>query len=443
MEQRRDQAPPNAEFQSVPGHANVEGVLDACLEQTSQFPWPALLSSVAAKLGLEEHEAADPIGPTTFRGLALMLPLAQTLPRDREVVVDGSTGTCVLVVWAHHVLGLDVVVRIPKRDAPGQGLRDYDDIYFGNPPATVTIRVPQSSDEEGPRVILLESSSREILFSILQDPDEEQVITSSAKRLARGSAMRVLEADWQARTKREDKMDIQEGCLHDMMLVCVALAFRASQYIYKMLWIDESLTAGENGVEDDVADLNLTDSEGHAPDWHHFQIPETKLFEAARFLFDLKNISQAELTVYIQAHRMIKTSEIPEPSTYAAVRQQCRIDPANWRYYLRTISRMSLLVLTFAHVADLSDAEGLLINRDIPVLNLEDTYLEDKIWRWDGKKCLRIRSDTWFRTYLALAADKPPKQGPRGDRVASLVSSRGWSAYLPTFGTPDPCDVGE
>ena len=372
-----------------------------------------------------------------------MLPLAQTLPRDREVVVDGSTGTCVLVVWAHHVLGLDVVVRIPKRDAPGQGLRDYDDIYFGNPPATVTIRVPQSSDEEGPRVILLESSSREILFSILQDPDEEQVITSSAKRLARGSAMRVLEADWQARTKREDKMDIQEGCLHDMMLVCVALAFRASQYIYKMLWIDESLTAGENGVEDDVADLNLTDSEGHAPDWHHFQIPETKLFEAARFLFDLKNISQAELTVYIQAHRMIKTSEIPEPSTYAAVRQQCRIDPANWRYYLRTISRMSLLVLTFAHVADLSDAEGLLINRDIPVLNLEDTYLEDKIWRWDGKKCLRIRSDTWFRTYLALAADKPPKQGPRGDRVASLVSSRGWSAYLPTFGTPDPCDVGE
>ena len=85
---------------------------------------------------------------------------------------------------------------------------------------------------------------------------------------------------------------------------------------------------------------------------------------------------------------------------------------------------MSFLVITFVYVAIFDDVEDLLMSRDTPVFNLEDAYLEDKIWRWDGERCLRIRKDTWFRTYHALVADKHPKQSLWSDRVESLVSSR-------------------
>ena len=42
-----------------------------------------------------------------------MFPLVQSLPEDRLILIDTAKdgGACSLVVWAHHVLGLTVLVR--------------------------------------------------------------------------------------------------------------------------------------------------------------------------------------------------------------------------------------------------------------------------------------------------------------------------------------------
>jgi hypothetical protein len=56
-----------------------------------------------------------------------MLHSVQHFPVDRMVIIEVSYGSAVLVVWAHHILGLSTLVRIHENG-------DTIEVRFGDSP---------------------------------------------------------------------------------------------------------------------------------------------------------------------------------------------------------------------------------------------------------------------------------------------------------------------
>ena len=157
--------PTEARTRAVPSQDNVLGVLRACEEQTARYDWRNLFAAVAAQLDISPDDATEPIESAVLRGLTLVFPYVQTLPEDREIIVRARSGVCILVVWAHHVLGLNVLVRKPKELLSYNN--EIDEIPFGNIPATVVIEFSLSSTLQESPVTLIEVSSKDTLFSIV------------------------------------------------------------------------------------------------------------------------------------------------------------------------------------------------------------------------------------------------------------------------------------
>lgn len=127
MEQKTENAPPEIQQRSTPGQNRIRGVLKVCAEQTSKYDWFNLLYAVAAQLSLEPSVAHEPMEAPVFRGLALLLPYVQTLPEDREIYVNTNSGLCTIVVWAHHLLGLNVIIKKWRPDRSDS----FEEVLFG------------------------------------------------------------------------------------------------------------------------------------------------------------------------------------------------------------------------------------------------------------------------------------------------------------------------
>jgi hypothetical protein len=231
MEQRYDQAPPEAITRSIPSFDGIKGVLRACEDQTAQFQWIDLLYAVAAKLDMHPDEACKPINSAILRGLTLYFPSVQSLPEDREILIQTHTGVGILVVWAHLVLGLDVLVRHPNswKEDPKTGQATPEEVFFGKSPATVTIDCTLGLEE---CVILIEAATSEHLFSIEPEPDQDSVISSIVKKPAKGIGMKFLESSWMRMAKHSRGNDGKAACLHEMVLISTALAIRFSKCLH-------------------------------------------------------------------------------------------------------------------------------------------------------------------------------------------------------------------
>jgi hypothetical protein len=228
MEERL-KTPIQASTTSVPTHARVAGVLAACEEQTAKFNWINLLSAVAAKLGLYEEDATEQIEPVVVRGVTLMIPIVQTLPEDREVVIQVHTGICFLVVWAHHVLGLGVCVRtrMEHSEQPDDTLHEF---MFGTSPASVVIGVVDSQTQSS--VTLIESANRDKFFSMVAEFDDEPLDTL-VRRPAKGIGKFLFKRKWEWIVNYATRESKCQAFVLEMMLVTTALAFRLSKHIYK------------------------------------------------------------------------------------------------------------------------------------------------------------------------------------------------------------------
>ena len=96
--------------------------------------------------------------------------------------------------------------------------------------------------------------------------------------------------------------------------------------------------------------------------------------------------------------------------------------------------QLSILLLAFAHVSDLDACH------DLPLCEiaglLAKSALSMSVSAWDGKAPICIKEDVWFEIIGLLMV------GHAQDNVqleeTCLLSSRGWSVFVSTFGDSDP-----
>jgi hypothetical protein len=125
----------------------------------------------------------------------------------------------------------------------------------------------------------------------------------------------------------------------------------------------------------------------------------------------------------------------PERGTCASPEDAASI--AEWPRLRLMAMQLSTLILAFAHVSDLHAASGLPLCQ-FPHL-LSGTDLSKQIATWDGSKPLQIKSNVWFEIIVQLTVSHTTETS---FETTSLISARGWSIFLNTFGDADPSYIG-
>lgn len=442
LEAQAEGAPAQHQTRAVPSQEGITGVLRACEEQTSMFNWAGLIEAVASQLDIEDGDASSPIVPAIFRGATTMFPMVQTLPQDREVVIETDSGLCVLVVWAHHILGLSVLVR-HNTDlvyAPGT----YCETTFGKNKPNVTIEY-NLSFEGGSSITLLEASTKESLFTIRPHSDEDETIDPVVKRPVKGYGRRVLESTWTSFAGAFNATDGREATIRDTIHITGSFALIIGRELCKHSSMSPEASFLKQGPKEkhepaEANDFEKDDIESAKEprdDTLMCSIPEQKILEVTQLLFDGQNIKPKTIEEYVAMYSGSALHAVQPPKSICAASELAGYDLALWKETFLTAARdLCILILALAHAIDLDAIGALLLNCELPFIHRHG--LIQRVWNWNGQDTLYVGDGTWFEIVSLLMVGHRDTMDLTFIRSASLISESGWTVYMNSHGNLDP-----
>lgn len=395
LHKRLEGAPADFGAQAVPSQDGLLGVIRACQEQTASYDWNRLLSAVTSLLGMSAMESCDDsLSSVVLGGLLDMFAIVQSLPEDRLIYINDTQGICVLCVWAHHVLGLTVLVKMNNEQEIRMGL--------GNEQVIVDIRGCGYSS-----ISLLDCDGGDVLITIKSD-GEELEIDGDYRLPMKGYGRTLLLED-------SPNEDIVEG----MMFLAVAIALVVSGQL----------------IEQNLCSSSI----------RRYAIDERKIFEVAKLLFDKPALTRENVNPYIEEYKEWKSAgRIVEPlpffENWISFAISNRLDLQEdtdelWRDLLWRSYRITALILSFSHVRDLDTCAN---------LPLRAKYysgfkqLAHELQEWDGKSFLDLSDQNWF---ITVANHMVSHDDERVRSSACLLSDSGWSLFVNTFSDADPMDI--
>ncbi len=195
-----------------PRYDALKNTLRACREQTSGFMWELIISAVDKKLspfypnnnGGQWYEYR-PVPLPVLQALLDAFTAVQHLPQATLVRVATFTGVSTIIVWAHHVLGLTVLVDGGK-----------DRIKFGDGPESVYISALQEREGEiVPASAALVNETNDLLFEVVQSIEDVDLQAASRHSVA-GYGLWVIEFDVQ-------EPDVIQTLIHTIVASCIQL----------------------------------------------------------------------------------------------------------------------------------------------------------------------------------------------------------------------------
>lgn len=195
-----------------PRYDALKNTLRACREQTSGFMWELIIAAVDKKLSPLQsslgHSAGDwwehrPVPLPILQALLDAFTAVQHLPQATLIRVFTFTGIPTIVVWAHHVLGLTVLVET-----------EQDRVKFGDGPESVYIRARQENDGRSvPASAALVNEADDLLFEVVNSI-EDVSLQAACRHSVVGYGNWVIEFDVQDPAIIEDlKHDIVASCI--------------------------------------------------------------------------------------------------------------------------------------------------------------------------------------------------------------------------------------
>ena len=424
LRNRVKDAPSSSGWSSSPDRLAVLGVLEACETQTAAFNWNMMINAVSTTLGYEVEKAPLDFPPFVLQGLVDMFPMVQTLPNDRFIHIQVpvgenlDSGISTLIVWAHHVLGLTVLVQPRKNE--GKPTRS---IRFGKP-GIEQVYIEEIDPGEDASITLLDSE-KENLLTIKQEPDAESDLIGSIRRVdARGwgSALLKDQLGHLAPFKAQSQALIQ-----DLQLVTSAFAFIIAQHLIK----DDA----DRYLDKDAAGLRSA---------MVYNVDQDQLLRASRFLFDNPHISRVQIESYMAqyAFKALDDRLCKPPALEAAARIASTWEVHDaWNQICGHSKTLAIFMIALAHVVSLENCEELMF-AGLAFSRMYEHPLAVQLEEWNGVDDLRTPDDAWLQAIAVpfLGYRRNVWQLP-WDRVC-LISDRGWSAWISTIGETDPAYVG-
>ena len=431
----------------TPGSEAIKGVLRAMQDQTSSFDWRNFLLAVARRLDLPDNEGQEstrtfyliqrltlysyqPFPSTVLEGLITVLASVQRFCEDRMVIIElgrslGTEGLCIIVVWAHHVLGLSVLVNL---DLEGQ----RSQTKFGSRTEQVVIVAGNVQRLESSITLLTKGGDS--LFCLREERDDHQVL-HARKRPARGFAKLIFQGVGHIRERRRERLPGQ----HDQEIAQEESFVREFAFLtlaFTMLWC-RKLCVRPQYVRHD-ANWSGRGDPVHLP----YNVSDDELLGATRLLFHDMTISTKEALDYVDSYSgMSLANTLEPPNPILKMLETWPNDRADkisevWDLCHRVIT-VSLFVFAFAHILDIEKASGLPLFEDIE--SIYDLQIYRDLCHWDGRDTLELAITSSFDIVSSLMLGEA--HGTDMSRV-SLVSSQGWSIYLTSISEADPIHIG-
>lgn len=427
LRKRSEGAPLSSKLQTSPSRVGILGVLHVCERQTSAFNWNMLLHAVSRSLGYEAYKAPIDVPQFVFQGLLDMFPMVQTLPNDRFIQIQIPVGewlecgTSTLVVWAHHVLDLNVLVRPLGRNGNA-----IPNVRFGRA-GLEQVLIEEVATEDEAAITLLDSTKAHLL-SIKPEPDAEYNLIGAVKRFpARGWGNAVLQDNISNLTISSKKPD---AIVEDLQIVTSAFAFIVAKNLVRD---DTERELGETDKENiDKRELIL------------HEVDERRLLQTSRFLFDNSRLSQSNINTYVTQYTCKPLDEhlARPPALEAAARAHPSensdiVVEDEWDIICRCARHLSVLLIALAHVSNLEEHDELMIS-GVYFSAMFEHSLVQQLEEWNGHSELRITDDTWLQAVAVPLLSHRQNVWNLPWKKVCLISERGWSAWISTFEGTDP-----
>ena len=429
LRNRLEGAPTSSVLQSSPDRGGILKVLDACESQTSAFNWNMMLDAVSRTLGYNPVKAPLDFPPFVLQGLLDMLPMVQTLPNDRMLHIqipvgeNLESGISTLVVWAHHNLDLTVIVRPRAIDGNLPKV-----IQFGNSDSEQVLIEEIAADHEASIVIL--DSRRENLLTVRPDPDAEgdALIGSVRRTLARG---------WGTALLLDDLGHLQilraqsQAVIEELQIVSSAFAFIVAKHL----------------IRDDTDRYDEQDMAKKEKEIAH-KVDEQRLLLASKFLFDNPRISKGAIDNFTALYSLqALDEELPRPPALEATLRKNvpkekyeNVVRDEWNQVTYHARQLGVFLIALAHVVNLEDCEDLMF-AGFAFGSMHEHPLAQQLEDWNGQNTLRIRDNAWLQALaIPLLGHRHHVWNFEWDKVC-LLSDRGWSAWIATFGDLDPAFI--
>ena len=420
FEKDLEDAPPDM-LAANPKEENIVGIIKACEDQTAAFSWEGYLRAASADLHLSAGQILSPLPPVVFRSALRMLPTVQSLYRQRTMVITCSKGdgVCAMIVWAHHILGLNVLTNTYIDDPDSiENTGPRQSVLFGksSEPAQVILNLEKRCSI--PSAVLMAES--ETLFRFVPDIDEP-VIDAIYKIPAHGFGKHMFDI--------QNFKGAKESAIEQMVRITCAFVMILSRRL-----------SGSNHPPG-AFPMEL-DNSPKANRW--CSISEQQLIWIMRLTFD--DVSIATTTVERDADiysgkPLDEHLEVPRP-VYVAYRAthgdglDSKLLNHLWRGAVDRMRKLSVLILALSFVrngAELSDF--LLCNAENFSAIMEAHPLSRLVKDWDGKSRINVSANTWFHAVALLMGGHKANLDYSS---MSLLSSHGWSVFIGTYGTSDP-----
>ncbi|KAI9874044.1 MAG: hypothetical protein M1830_010257 [Pleopsidium flavum] len=418
-ERRVRGAPP--EQQHFPTSNGIAGTLQQCRDQTAHFQWIHLFRAVEEELGLDKdaRRLSRKLPFVVLQGAMDFFLAVQTFPEDRIVHIVAHEGYCTIVVWAYHLLGLNVTVHIQD-----------ETVKFGHGRGQVILEC-QPGSQETTSICLLTADGSEEVFKIASDTEWCPDLNDDFRVPAEGYGRSVLEA----------YVGTDEPVCRDLAHITVANSWDAA------VEFSEEFSTHPRNLRAPRAFRRLS------------CCSRKRLFEVGCFLFGDSSLS-------LDAVRRIANQMSPEPTSSGFEPLEFQIQSSEaireWqkRWYpdempiasseasakserlaelVQVISELSCVLFSFSAVSNLSEC------KQLPLCRGSGSDV------WTGRLGLYPFTDHSSPSYdlcepyelyniLARLLLGVEYDGYKL-RKASLVSSWGWSVYLPTIGAIDPAPI--
>lgn len=410
IERRLEDAPP--EKKNFPSYDGILGTLQACRDQTSQFRWDLKFAAVEQMLGIttepDDHSPRR-LPFIVLQGFLDFLFAVQSLPDDRWVHIIARDGYATVVVWAHHVLGLNVTVQAGREATRfGQG-REH--ILF-------ELVASQSPGETAPTICLLDANADEDadIFRLSTDEASDVPLNDDIRAPAYGYGRICLERELGSN---------QQSLVRELAHKAVAYAWNAFQRFARRppsysvpLWRDHDCT------ED--------------PLW-----TRNRILEAGRFLFAGLTLDEEMYNFWVEdPEKDPWTGE--DGVTVWTLEQWLKAQYGRSLDSLVSLKDLSILmgslttiVGAFSMLPDLESCGELPLR--LYSRYLREFALKDVMDMWTLAPDAR-RELPSFNTLARLLLGSRGKDS-RKLESAALVSSHGWSIYLTSIGLKDPEEI--
>jgi hypothetical protein len=397
-----------------PDYDGILATLQACISQTSHFPWDTLRELVESKFEKSRswlelrRSPLKCLSPNTLLAAMDYLYLVQSLPENRLMIIDNQMGVVPVILWAHCILGLRVLVQ----NSPD------GDISWGSA-GNPQVIIQWSNDwiifedelVSPPTAYLMDGDMNVVLK---EPPDENEAVKLEGEERHRLEGYGTLFL--RRRLNRFSIVAEDHALYQETAQFAVAFAIVVSRVMRR---------------------IPFKHNKGSAVPPQCYQRTEVwQIKDSSHVLFDGIPLDWGAIAGYVEEGITTEDGSWripPAARTYLENIQRLNKHIYNKDALILDTKRMASWILAFAQVVDVKSCA------QMPLIWDPEWMFCLGIMSWLGRDPIDMPSNIWFSTIIAMLVRQSSGAvlAGSGNRLV-LLSERGWSLFYTNLGDNDP-----